>query len=83
MARVTSATFQREFGRFRTVAQREAVIVTNHGRADLVVMAADEYTRLRNLDRTAMPVSDLSNDELTALERVEIPAEARQYDHEM
>jgi len=82
MAKVTSAALQKEFGRFRAIAQREAVIITNHGRDDLVMVSADEYKRLRRLDRTAMPVSDLSAEELAALEAAEIPVEAAQYNHE-
>ena len=83
MARVPASEFQREFSRLRGVAHREAVIVTSHGRDDVVLLSADEYRRLRRLDRRAMHVSELTDEELTALDRVEIPAEAARYDHEM
>jgi prevent-host-death family protein len=83
MARVPASEFQREFGRLRGVAHREAVIVTSHGRDDVVLVSAEEYQRLRGLDRRAMHVSELSDEDLAALDAVEIPAEAARYNHEM
>jgi prevent-host-death family protein len=83
MARVPASEFQREFGRLRGVAHREAVIVTSHGRDDVVLLSAEEYQRLRSLDRRAMHVSELSDEDLAALDAVEIPAEAARYNHEM
>ena len=83
MAKVSSAEFQREFGRYRSIAHREPVTITAHGRDDVVLLAADEYRRLRSLERLAMHVSELSDDELAALEAVEVPAESVQHDREM
>jgi prevent-host-death family protein len=83
MAKVTAARFQKEFGQFRTLAHREAVTVTSHGRDDVVLLSVEEYERLRRLERRTMHVSELSEEELTALEHVEIPADAARYDHEM
>jgi len=83
MARVPAGEFQREFGGLRGVAHREAVIVTSHGRDDVVLLSAEEYQRLRNLNRRAMHVFELTDKELTALDSVEIPAEAAHYNHEM
>jgi prevent-host-death family protein len=81
--KVTSAEFQREFGRYRAIAHREAVTITAHGRDDVVLLAAEEYHRLRNLERHAMHVTDLSDDELRAIEGVQIPPEAAEHDREM
>ena len=83
MARVPASEFQRDFGRLRGVAHREVVIVTNHGRDDVVLLSSEEYQRLRNLDRRAMHVSELSDEDLAALDAVKIPAEAARYNHEM
>ena len=74
MARVPASKFQREFGRLRGVAHREAVIVTSHGRDDVVLLSAEEYQRLRSLDRRAMHVSDLPDEELAALDNAHIPS---------
>lgn len=79
--RVTSSEFQKEYGRYSTLAKRQAVTITNHGRAELVVLDAEEYERLRRLDsRVAMPVEALSEAELDDLERVEIPEESKKLD---
>ena len=83
MARVPASEFQREFGRLRRVAHREAVIVTCHGRDDVVLLSAEEYQRLRILDPRAMHVSDLTYEELAALDNMEIPSEASRYNHEV
>jgi PHD/YefM family antitoxin component YafN of YafNO toxin-antitoxin module len=55
------------------------VIVTSHGRDDVVLLPAEEYRRLRSLDRRVMHVSDLTDEELAALDNVEIPSEAARY----
>ena len=83
MARVPASEFQRQFGRLRGVAHREAVIVTSHGRDDVVLVSAEEYQRLRNLDRRAIHVSQLSDEEVAALDAVEMPAATARYNHEM
>jgi prevent-host-death family protein len=83
MARVPASEFQRQFGRLRGVAHREAVIVTSHGRDDVVLLSAEEYQRLRSLDRRAMPVSALTDQELAALDEAKISDEAARYNHEM
>jgi len=83
MAKVPASKFQKEFGYYRTVAHREAVTVTSHGRDDVVLLSAQEYQRLRGLERRSMPVFELSAAEISALEAVTIPAEATRYDHEM
>ena len=79
--RVTSSEFQKEYGRYSTLAKRQAVTITNHGRAELVVLDAEEYERLRLLDtRVAMPTDALTEAGLDELERSEIPEETRKLD---
>jgi prevent-host-death family protein len=81
IARVPASEFQREFGRLGGVAHREAVIVTSHDRDDVVLLSAEEYQRLRSLDRRAVHVSELSDEESAGLDTVQIPAEASRYNH--
>ena len=83
MARVPASEFQREFGRLRGVAHREAVMVTSHGRDAVVLLSAEEYQRLRSLDRRAMHVSELSDEDLAALDAAKIPEETARYNHEI
>ena len=42
----------------------------------VVLLSAEEYQRLRSLEGCAMHVSDLSDEELSTLEYVEIPGQA-------
>ena len=83
MNRVTAVEFQREFGRMRSLAQREPLVVTNHGREDLVVLSAHEYNRLKRRDRQAVRAADMPDADLALLDSVQIPAEARAFDHEV
>lgn len=82
MAHVTSGELQKKFGRYRSIAHREAVIVTSHGVDDLALISAEEYKRLRELENRAFPVTALSDDELADLDKITIPAEASNYNHE-
>ena len=82
MTKISSAEFQKEFGRFRTQAHKEAVIITNHGRDDLALISVDEYLRLQSLDQQAFYVHELPDDVVTELGSQPIPDEAYQYEHE-
>jgi prevent-host-death family protein len=83
MVTITAAELQRQFGRYRDLAIREPVRVTHHGRDSLVVLSAEEYARLKALDtREALRPWELPADLAQALETVEIPPEAAQFDHE-
>jgi prevent-host-death family protein len=70
---VTSVEFQRNFGRYREAAIKEAVTITNHGRDSLVLLSADEYRRLKRRDREVLHVSELSNQDIEAIRSAEIP----------
>lgn len=82
--RVTSSEFQKEYGRYASLAKREPVTITNHGRDELVILDADEYDRLRQLDtRIAMPVEALSEADLTRLEQSKIPEHTKDLNSEV
>ncbi len=49
MITVTSAEFQKQFGQFRELAQREPVTVTSHGRDSVVLVSAVEYADMLKL----------------------------------
>lgn len=83
MAKVTAAEFQKNFGRYRDIAQREAIAITNHGRESVVLISAEEYARFRALDeRRAEFVWEMTDDEVAQLEKTEPPAEADAFNHE-
>ena len=54
MPSVTSAELIRKFGRYRDMAQREPVTITNHGRDSLVLLSNEEYQRLKRRDREVL-----------------------------
>lgn len=80
---VTSAEFQRSFGRYREAAMKAPVTITHHGRDSLVLVAADEYRRLKQRDREVLLVTDLTAEDIAALEAVRFPDEAHAFDHEL
>lgn len=47
MTIVSASEFQRNFGHFKEVAQREPVIVTSNGRESVVLLSATEYALLK------------------------------------
>jgi PHD/YefM family antitoxin component YafN of YafNO toxin-antitoxin module len=84
MVTITSAELQKQFGRYREMALKEPVSVTHHGRKSLVVMAVDEFERLKALDtRQAFYPWELPEDIKQALETAEPPAWTAQFDHEL
>jgi len=83
MTKITAAEFQRAPGRVRALALRAPVIVTNHGHADLVVLSADEYDRLKQADRRAVRAADMSDADFALLEAVVVPDQARSFDVEL
>jgi prevent-host-death family protein len=82
MTKVTSGEFQREFGRYRALAQREPVIITNHGRDDVVLLGAEDYVRLRRYEQKTFHVSELPREVIDGLGRVKIPKGAAKFDRE-
>ncbi len=82
MTKVTSGEFQREFGRYRALAQREAVVITNHGRDDVVLLGAEDYARLRRYEQKAFHVSELATEVIDELGTIAIPKGAARFNRE-
>lgn len=80
---VTSAEFQKAFGRYREAALRAPVIITNHGRDSLILMGVDEYQRLKTRDRVALRIEDLSDADFTAITDQVLPQSLAEFDHEL
>ncbi|MDH5553556.1 MAG: type II toxin-antitoxin system Phd/YefM family antitoxin [Nitrosomonas sp.] len=47
MKTVTASEFQKNFGAFKEVAQREPVVITSNGRESVVLISAAEYAQYR------------------------------------
>jgi prevent-host-death family protein len=82
MTKVTSGEFQREFGRYRAIAQREAVIITNHGRDDVVLLGADDYARLCRYEQKTFHVSQLPREVIGELGSIKPSKDAAGFDLE-
>ena len=73
--RVSASEFQQSFGALSDKARHEPVIITKHGRDSLVVMAAEEWERLRRHDRRVGLTQDLGEEWLAAIREAKVPDE--------
>jgi prevent-host-death family protein len=48
---INASEFQKRVGEYSDIARREPVTVTRHGRPSLVLMAAEDYLRLRQIEQ--------------------------------
>ena len=83
MTKVTSGEFTREFGRYRALAQREPLVITHHGRDDLVLLAVDDFVRLLRNEPVAMHVSQTPHDIIDELGKWPAPKAVSKFDDEM
>ncbi|MSP02306.1 MAG: type II toxin-antitoxin system Phd/YefM family antitoxin [Acetobacteraceae bacterium] len=67
MLKVSASEFQRDFGRYQDEALKQPLSITRNGRDHLVVLAVEEYRRLKRRDRAVYRTEDLNDDELRAL----------------
>jgi len=77
MTVVTSAQAQKNFGRYREEALGEPVVVTQYGKPSVVIIAAAEYERLKELDRRVMRLDDMTDAEIEEMLSSDIPREQR------
>jgi prevent-host-death family protein len=68
MPTISASEFQKRVGEFSDMARREPVTVTRHGRPSLVVLAAEDYERLRQIEQRA--TQGVRGAELPAVEAV-------------
>lgn len=81
--KITATEFQKSFGRYREVAAREPVTITNHGRDSLVLVSATEYERLLERDnQMALRPWEISEAMAAALRTAQAPPEAAAFDQD-
>ena len=73
--KATASEFQQSFGAYTAHALREPVTITKHGRPQLVVLAAEEYQRLKRRDRKVGLTVDLSDEWIEAIRQAKVPDE--------
>ena len=59
MIEASSAEVQKDFRGYREKAEQEPVLVLDGDKPSVVILAADEYARLRRRDKRAMSTDDL------------------------
>jgi hypothetical protein len=77
---VPASEFTRNFGRYRLLAQREAVEVTSHGHVAGYFVPAEEYQEFMRFkaQRRNFATADLSEDEVRAIAEARMDA---RHDH--
>ncbi len=83
MITVSSGELQRNFGRYQDIALTQPVSITRNGRERIVMLSVDEYRRLKRLAREALPVGELTDAELQAIGRAEVPDKYGYLDREL
>lgn len=83
MMTVSSAEFQRHFGRYQDAALTQPVAITRNGRERVVMLSVDEYRRLKGREREALPVGALHDAELEAIASTEMASHHRHRDREV
>jgi prevent-host-death family protein len=81
--KVTASEFQQAFGSLSDKARHEPVIITKHGRDSLVVMAAEEWERLKRRDRRVGLAAELPEDWVEAVRSAKVPEELGHLDAEL
>lgn len=72
--KVTSSEFIRRVGEYQDRAQLEPVVVMKRKREHTVLLSAEEYRRLRRRARIVQRIEEMSETEISAISRSEVPA---------
>jgi prevent-host-death family protein len=81
--KVTSSQFIRNIGQYQDRAQLEPVVVMKHNREHTVLLSAEEYRRLRRRARLVMRTEEMSEVDIEAIGRAEVPAGHEDLDVEL
>jgi prevent-host-death family protein len=70
---VPASEFKLHFGEFREAVQREPIGITSHGRVSAVMISAQEYERLIQIDtRQALYAHELDDEAVENLRQAEM-----------
>jgi prevent-host-death family protein len=70
MTTTSASDFQKRLGEFTDLARREPVMITRHGRPSLVLLAAEDYERLKVIEERstkAIRTADLPAETIEAM----------------
>jgi PHD/YefM family antitoxin component YafN of YafNO toxin-antitoxin module len=71
--RVTTAEFIKNYGSLADKALMEPVTITKNGRDRLVVVSAEEYSRLTRRDRRVIRAEELTEEQVALIAQAEVP----------
>jgi prevent-host-death family protein len=77
MATVPAGEVQKNFGAYREAALAEPVVVTAYGKPSVVIVAAAEYERLKELDRRVLRLDEMDDGQIEEMLAAEIPPSLR------
>ena len=80
---VSPAEFENDVSRLTEMARDEPITIGNSGEEQVVLVSADEYRRLKLLDRQVLYAWELDESTLRHIAKSEIPSEAAEFDHEL
>ena len=80
---VTAAEVSKNFGAYQDAAVREPVIITKNGRPRTVLMAYEDFLRLSKRDRRVQRTSDLTDEEIAAVEASKMASGSEHLDAEL
>ncbi len=81
--KVSIAEFIKDYRALAEIALKEPVAITENGRDRLVILSAAEYARLKRRDRRVVRTGDLSEQDIAAIAKAEVPAEYAHLDEEL
>lgn len=81
--RVTTAEFIKNYGSLADKALVEPVTTTKNGRDRLVVVSAEEYSRLARRDRRVIRPEELTEEQAALIAKAEVPPDYAHLDAEV
>jgi prevent-host-death family protein len=69
--KVSSADFIKNYGTLADKALQEPVTITKNGRDRLVLISAQEYSRLKRRDRRVVRLTDFTEEEMALIDATE------------
>jgi prevent-host-death family protein len=80
---VTAAEFHRNVGVYQDIALTKPVMITKNGRERTVLLSAQEYARLKRRDRRVIAAGDLSERQIEAIRKAQVPESFTDLDDEL
>ena len=70
---VTASDFQSKIGYYQDKALTEPIFDTRNGRPRTVLLSTEEYQLIKNNNRQSLSVTDLSEEDIAAIEATTMP----------